>query len=84
MRELNPHCPNFLDKKDGNFRQLHHTLDVQFHKLHSNGIGRKTKQSEVISKEEEQRLWESGVLGMADPKSLQTAVFYILGKMLCL
>ena len=59
-------------------------LTVHFHKLHSSGIGRKMKQSEVISEVEEQKLWESGVLGVADPKSLQNAVFYTLGKMLCL
>ena len=62
MREVNPFCPNFLDKKDASFRQLHHTLDVHFHKLHSDGIGRKVKQTQVITKDEEQRLWESGVL----------------------
>ena len=49
MRELNPLCPNFLDKKDGRFRQLHHTLDVEFHTLHAKGIGRKVKQSEVAN-----------------------------------
>ena len=81
MRELNPHCPNFLDKKDASFRQLHHTLDVHFHKLHSDGIGRKVKQTQNT---EEKRLWESGVVGDDDPKLLQNAVFYALGKMLCL
>ena len=84
MREVNPHCPNFLDKKDASFRQLHHTLDVHFHKLHSDGIGRKVKQTDTISKDEEKRLWKSGVLGDGDPKSLQNAVFYALGKTLCL
>jgi hypothetical protein len=81
MRELNPHCPNFLDKKDGNLDNFTTPLTSIFT---SCGIGRKVKQSEVISKEEEQRLWESGFLGVADPKSLQNAVFYTLGKMLCL
>ena len=84
MREINPHCPNFLDKKDAHFRQLHHSLDVQFNKLHSNGIGRQVKHAEVFSKEDEWRLWESGTLGVSDPKSLQNAVFYTVGKMLCL
>ena len=36
------HCLNFIDKKDidAHFRQLHHSLDVHFNKLHSNGFGR--------------------------------------------
>ena len=84
MREVNPHCPNFLDKKDACFRQLHHSLDVHFNRLHSNGIGRQVKHAEVISKSDEQRLWESGVMGVNDPKALQNAVFYTVGKMLCL
>ena len=42
------------------------------------------KHAEVISKNDEQRLWESGTLGVSEPKSLQNAVFYTVGKMLCL
>ena len=84
MRDINPDCLNFLDKKDARFRQLHHALDVQFHKLHSDGIGRQVNHTEVISIEEEQKLWESGVLGVSNPLSLQNAVFYTIGKMLCL
>ena len=42
------------------------------------------KHAEVISKNDEQRLWESGVMGVDDPKALQNAVFYTVGKMLCL
>jgi hypothetical protein len=84
MRDNNPDCLNFLDKKDARFRQLHHALDVQFHKLHSDGIGRQVNHTEVISVEEEQKLWESGVLGVSNPLSLQNAVFYTIGKMLCL
>ena len=64
MREINPHCPNFLDKKDAGFRSLHHALDVQFHKLHSNGIGRQIKHAKVFSKDDELRLWDSGSLGV--------------------
>ena len=84
MREINPNCPNFLDKKDVRFQQLHHSLDVHFNNLHSSGIGRQVNHAEVISKQEENKLWESGVLGDSDPKSLQNAVFYTVGKMLCL
>lgn len=38
------------------------------------------KHSEIISKEEEQRLWERGVLGVSDPKALQNATFLQLGR----
>ena len=59
-------------------------MDVQFHKLHSNGIGRQIKHAEVFSKDDELRLWDSGSLGVSNPKSLQNGVFYTVGKMLCL
>ena len=39
MREKNPECPNFLDKKDVRFKRIQGTLDTYFHKLHSEGIG---------------------------------------------
>ena len=42
------------------------------------------KQTETISKDEEKQLWDSGALGDDDSKSLQNAVFYALGKTLCL
>ena len=31
MSEINPQCPNFIDKKGARFRQLHQSLDVQVH-----------------------------------------------------
>ena len=34
------------------------------------------KHAEVITKEEEVQLWESGELGMKDPKALKNAVFH--------
>ena len=43
MRDCNPGCPNFLDKKDSRFKQLHGTLDSYFHDLHCEGIGRQVK-----------------------------------------
>ena len=42
------------------------------------------KHAEVITKEEEVQLWESGELGTKDPKALQNAVFYYNGKNFCL
>ena len=84
MRELNPNCPNFLDKSDNRFKILQGTLDSYFHKLHSEGIGRKVKHAEVITTDEEDQLWESGVLNVTTPRGLQNAVFYTIGKLFCL
>ena len=84
MREISPACPNFLDKKDSRFKQLHCTLDAHFHKLHSDGIGRQVKHAEVFTKEDEEKLWGTGVLGTNTPACLQNAAFFTVGKMFCL
>ena len=81
MKEVNPACLNFLNKKDARFKQLHGTLDLLFHKLHSEGLGTKVKSADVFTQEDEQQLWSSGVLNLSTPKSLQNAVFYTVGKM---
>ena len=80
-REHNSECPNLLDKR---FGRLQGTLDSYIHKLHSQGIGRNAKHAERISANEENQLWESGVLNTPTPKGLQNAVFYAIGKIFCL
>ena len=84
MRSTNPGCPNFLDKKDSRFKPLHGAMDSHFHHLHSIGIGRDTKHARVLSKEDEEKLWKSGVVGTRSPKGLQNAAFLTVGKMFSL
>ena len=84
MRNVNPGCPNFLDKKDSRFKKLHGTLDSHFHNLHSTGLGREVKHAHVLTKEDEDKLWSSGILGTTSPKALQNAVFYTVGKVFSL
>ena len=84
MRKKNSDCPNFLDKADNRFKQLHSTLDAYFHKLHSEGIGTQTKHAEVISAEEEDQLWKESVMDIKTPTGLQNAAFFVVGKMFCL
>ena len=84
MREQTSGCPNFLDKQDTRFQQLQGTLDAQFHKLHSEGTGVKTKYAEILQKENEEKLWTSGAMGLTTPRALQNAAFFIAGKMFCL
>ena len=84
MCNKNPACPNFMDKKDARFSQLHKTLDSYFHKLHSEGVGRQTKHAEVVTSDEEDQLWKEGVMNTTTPMGLQNAAFFIVGKMFCL
>ena len=84
MRSINPGCVNFLDKKDVRFKSLHGVMDAHFHQLHSTGIGRDVKHARVLTTDDEERLWKSGVMGTKTPKALQNAAFFIVGKMFCL
>ena len=84
MRLANPATPNFLDKKDSRFRGLQTVVDNTFKKLRAEGIGCNSKHTETLSKEEENKLWDSGVLGTSTPQALLRAVFYLNGKNFCL
>ena len=70
MRSKNPSCLNFLDKKDCRFKQLHGTLDAYFHKLHSQGVGRQTNHANILTSEDEDRLWSTGVLSVYEYSQL--------------
>ena len=83
MREVNPCCSNFLNKIDARFRPIQRTMDAYFHNLHSQGLGR-IKHAEIITPEEEEQLWESGIMNSTTPKGLQNAVFHLVGKAFCL
>ena len=84
MRDTCSDCPNFLNKKDCRFKELHHTLDAHFHNLHATGVGRQVRHAEPFTKEDEAKLWASGALGINNPQSLQNAALFIVGKMFCL
>ena len=84
MRDTNPEAPNFLDKKDQRFRVLHKSLDSLFRQLRTENIGTSVRHAEVFTKSDEDKLWETGVLGTDSPKSLLNAVFYLNGKNFCL
>ena len=54
-------------------------MDSQFHYLHSTGFGREVNHARVLMKEDEDRLWRTGVMGTITPKALQNAAFYTVG-----
>ena len=77
-------APNIFAKDNHSFQTLHHTMDAVYKKLRANGVGSQRHATETFSKEEENRLWESGVLGVDNPTTLLRAVFFSNGKNFCL
>ena len=84
MRAENSTCKDFLATKNPEFKMLHGTLNSHFHKLHESGVGTKVKHAEIICKDEENRLWDSGIMSARSPSALLNAVFYSNGKNVCL
>jgi hypothetical protein len=77
-------APNILAKDSPSFQTLYRTMDAVYKKLRANGVGAQKRITETFTKEEENRLWESGVLGVDNPKNLLRAVFFTNGKNFCL
>ena len=61
------------------FQLLHQVLDNQYWELHANGDGRRQKQAEIITLDEEGQLWQTGMLSSESPLSSICAVFYLNG-----
>ena len=75
MRSVNVECPNFLDTNDSRFATFHNGLDNVLRELCGKGIGAQTQRTEAFTKADEESLWQSGVLGIDNPKSLLYTVF---------
>ena len=86
MRQATPRCtvPNFFDRKNPDFAELHSVTDHIYRQLRLKGIGASKKATEVLTKGEENTLWERGVLGVHTPQALLNATFFLNGKNLAL
>ena len=80
-RSKSKDCPNFLDKTDHRFRELRGAVSRN---LRKEGVGAEVKHASIFSPEEELKLWSSGAVGTHSPLALVRAVFFTLGKSLCL
>ena len=66
------------------YRDFHRACDSVYRDLHKSGVGTNVSHAKVITREEEDRLWDSGTFCIATPKGLQNAVFFYAGKHFCL
>ena len=65
--------------KDPDFFQLVNTLDNVMKSQAQAGIGTVAKQAQIITVQEENKLWETGVLGSDKPETLVDTLFYLIG-----
>ncbi|XP_021360810.1 zinc finger MYM-type protein 2-like [Mizuhopecten yessoensis] len=73
---------NILD--DTEFAGLRGVLDARMKNLAKQGLGINKKQAEIITEEQEQLMWEKGVLGTDTPEKLLNTLVYQLGLNLSL
>ena len=72
----NPGLDIFRDKEFAEFRAV---LDSEMKRLQAAGLGSQKKQAEPITMEEEELLWQKGLLGESTPQSLLDTMVYMNG-----
>ena len=65
--------------KDSEFTSFRTSLDAEMKRLQSLGIGSKRRQAEILTEEEENVLWERGLLGDASPQALLNTMVFMCG-----
>ena len=67
-----------MEKNGTKFKSVH-AIFGQSIERQKEGIANVTMHTEVISKEEENQLWETNAMGLDNSKALLRAVFYLNG-----
>ena len=68
-----------VDPKNPVFKPLHRLLDRLYCDLYAQGIGATRRQSEIIMTCDEDKLWETRVMGTDSPQALLFAVLFYNG-----
>ena len=55
------------------------SLDSEMKHLQSKGLGSKKRQAEVLTRKNEEKLWEKGLLGDSNPKQLLNTIIFCNG-----
>ena len=70
MLDYNNRLPKYLDWTNLVFHPIHGARHSVYHSLHCAGIGTSVCHTAIISEEKEAKLWEKGIWGVYNPKSL--------------
>lgn len=76
---LSMHGRDMKFLNDVEFTVLKNTLDTRMKELTSQGHRVRRRQAEVITEDEEETLWETGVLGDDTPQKLEDTILYLFG-----
>ena len=79
LRYLREHRPEVNFFQDTSFAGFRKTLDGEMKRLHSHGLGVAMKQAEPLTVDEENQLWEQGLLGDRTPQTLLDTMLFLCG-----
>ena len=65
--------------KDPDFSGFRSSLDAEMKRLQTLGIGSKRRQAEIFTEEDEEMLWQQGLLGDSSPQSLLDTIIFMCG-----
>ena len=68
-----------IDVSGKTFANLNATLNHKMKEATSAGVGIEKKQANVVSKEQEDFLWQKGILGSSSPETLRDTLLWIFG-----
>ena len=72
-------CPSIDIFKDSDFTEFRATLDAEMKRLQALGVGSKKRQAEPLTEEEEEVLWQKGLLGDHTPQALLDTMVFMNG-----
>lgn len=75
---------NMFDFKDTHFTEFRKQLDSRMKELTNQGVGIHRNRADPVTDEDKMKLWDTGVIGYANAKSLSYAVFLTTVKYLVL